>query len=380
LNKKPEDRLSSDIDIIAQNIYNLKYFQTIIYDSTERLEFAKGCARYLKYAYYPKGTQVLRKGISPSTILFPNLTLNIGDRGNDFYIILKGDASVFVPKNEAEIKRDSADDTKRQAFERYSEFIAQSSNIAALVEATGDLPLPKGRRSEGRSKSFSIHSSDSDKPQTKVIKANPIANMILDKHNTILKDHVNGDLAYDEKLLLLNNKKFVLEPYFIKGIATFKKVTELRTGEFFGELALIFNQPRLASVIAADDLHLLMLNTSDYKEIFESQIQNVLEKMKFFEAKFDGILTGDRAKFCYLLEEKSYKFNDLIIKEGDVPDGIYIIKQGEVQLSKFSKQMGPETKSPTNAFIRRGSIQQRRIVVSEVIYKENFSISNRQQR
>lgn len=223
--------------------------------------------------------------------------------------------------------------------------------------------MPKGRRTETRSKSFSIHSSDSEKLQIKIIKPNPVNNMILDKHNTILKDHVKGDLGYDEKLLLLNNKKFVMEPYFIKGTATFKKVTELRTGDFFGELALIFNQPRLASVIAADDLHLLMLNTSDYKEIFESQIQNVMEKMKFFEAKFDGILTGDRAKFCYLLEEKSYKFNDVIIKEGDVPDGIYIIKQGEVQLSKFSKQLGQETKSPTNAFIRRGSIQQRRIVV-----------------
>jgi len=63
LSKKSEERDPDDLDFVAQYIYNLKYFQNIVSKEDERLEFAKGCAKYLKYELHPQGSEVFRKGI-----------------------------------------------------------------------------------------------------------------------------------------------------------------------------------------------------------------------------------------------------------------------------------------------------------------------------
>jgi len=163
---------------------------------------------------------------------------------------------------------------------------------------------------------------------------NSLSRLILSKESSILQE-VKVDLTYEEKLLFLNNTKQETDPYFIRGTAIYKKVNSLKQGDYFGELALIFNQPRLASIIAGDDLHLLSLKSSSYKAVFESEIQNVLEKTKLFRGFFPIISQDDIGKFCYLLEEKSFKFNDVIYKEGDEAEALYIIQQGEVQVKFF---------------------------------------------
>ena len=62
LTKKPEFRDQTEIEFVANHICNLKYFKSIVYDAEERLEFAKECAKHLKYKLYPKGSEVFRRG------------------------------------------------------------------------------------------------------------------------------------------------------------------------------------------------------------------------------------------------------------------------------------------------------------------------------
>ena len=333
LSKKPETREDSDLDLISQNIYNLKYFKSIVSDEDERLEFVKGCAKYFRYKLCPKGSEVFRKGNFPTLVLFIflpqiiNLNVNIilGDGGQNFYIILQGGAYVYIPKTEQEIEIDCIDEDKKKVAEKYSEFITQSLSKKSfgtqiskttLIRANSEfLNQPKSQRSH-------------------LTKAE-IARIILSEENTIIQGIDKEDLSIEEKLLLLNDTQRETTPYFIKGTPVYKRVTTLRDGECFGELALIFNQPRLTSVIAKEDLHLLCLKSCDYKEIFQSEIRNTLDKVNFFQKIFKAISQEEITRFCHFLEEKTFKFNDVIYKEGDYCKDIYFVKEGNVQVSSF---------------------------------------------
>ena len=241
----------------------------------------------------------------------------IGDKGQNFYIILKGDAIIFSPKDDEEIERDLKNEDKIKAFNKYREYISHN-----LTQST--------YQSLGSSNSLTTFNTRVRKPTQ--FAQQKVAHILLSGEFTALDAKIKEDLTSEEKLLLLNDSKPETTPYFIKGTAIYKKILSLKDGDSFGELALIFNQPRLASVIAAEDLHLVCMKGSEYKEVFVSQIRNVLDKVKFFQGIFKDVPQIEIEKFCYLLEEKSFKFNDMICREGDHCRGIYFIKQGEVQV------------------------------------------------
>lgn len=243
---------------------------------------------------------------------------------------------MYIPKSEPEIQQEKNED-KHRVFEKYTEFLSQLDKFGEhnmILSQLSQLPVPTSRMAslDGRSKSVAYSTQSSTNFGSNARKQESAAKALLTGPNKILKpDEMRYDLSYQEKLLFLNNKP-VFPGYFDQGIATFKKVNCLRTGDSFGELALIFNQPRLASIIASEDLHLLSFTSSDYRNVFESEIQNVVEKIEFFNGIFPSLSSAHIARFCYLLEEKNFKFNDIIYREGDIADGIYIIRQGEVHV------------------------------------------------
>ena len=49
-----------------------------------------------------------------------------------------------------------------------------------------------------------------------------------------------------------------------------RKVATLRTGQWFGELALIDNEPRSATVVAATDMKLLVLGQAEFAGLLET--------------------------------------------------------------------------------------------------------------
>jgi len=256
----------------------------------------------------------------------------LGDEGENFYIILKGEAYVFVPKPLKELTQDFTNDNKKLAFEDYMTYIRKSLTEEPL-ESTGNNPTSeKGtgtiRLRRATTSMYAPITSTSSSVQK--VKENLVKDKIFNPDVKIYAGNPKGDLNFEEKLLILNEK--ISNPYFQHGIATYKKISILRTGDFFGELALLFNQPRTASVIASEDLHIVSLSNNNYKDIFDSEIKNLWKKIDFFKETFRDISSALVAKFCHLLEEKKFIHNDVIYKENDVADGIYIVRQGEVQV------------------------------------------------
>ena len=248
---------------------------------------------------------------------------------------MKGEACVFVPKSNNELQAHMLNDKKKLAFEDYMTYIKKNLVPEPAPQQKDKDSTPKNTGKKlllKRSNSFMLQTASTSQSMQKV-KENLARERIFNSDVKIYHGHPQNDLTFDEKLLILNEK--MSQPYFLNGIATYKKVTVLRTGGFFGELALLFNQPRTASVIASEDLHLLYLSNEDYKDIFECEIDNLWKKIDFFKLMFTDMSPTLIAKFCYLLEEKRFMHGEVIYKENDPFDGIYIIKQGDVQV-KFS--------------------------------------------
>ena len=51
-----------------------------------------------------------------------------------------------------------------------------------------------------------------------------------------------------------------------------KLLAELRTGDTFGEMALINSEPRSASVVAAEDSHLFVLSESTFQRLLTKRV------------------------------------------------------------------------------------------------------------
>lgn len=118
-----------------------------------------------------------------------------------------------------------------------------------------------------------------------------------------------------------------------------KKVKEYKAGESFGELALMYNCPRAATIVAVSDdvvawamdrltfRAVLMSTTSAKRERYENFLTSVplLESLDRYE----------RAKIADAIADMEFKDGDFIIKQGESSDDhLYFIVEGAAKATK----------------------------------------------
>jgi cAMP-dependent protein kinase regulator len=111
-----------------------------------------------------------------------------------------------------------------------------------------------------------------------------------------------------------------------------KKVKEYGTKEAFGELALLYNCPRAATVTARTDCRLWKLDRETFNHIVKDASQKRMEKLESFVRKcpsLRGLDTFERMKICEALKQMSMQKDDVVVKEGDSADCMYFIESGE---------------------------------------------------
>ena len=119
----------------------------------------------------------------------------------------------------------------------------------------------------------------------------------------------------------------------------------LGEGNIFGEMAALSGYPRSATVAAKEDLYLLeipaevlkdlMKYSSGFKETIEGMyaeraVRNYLRKVPLFASLDDAILE----KLEKGVNLKSYNQGDVIFREGDPGDSLYVIRTGFVKITK----------------------------------------------
>ena len=112
-------------------------------------------------------------------------------------------------------------------------------------------------------------------------------------------------------------------------------INTLRDKGWFGELALLYNCPRSATVTADSDGILWGLDQATFKHIVvgayaqrRSQFENLLHGVPMLQK----LTTSERLNLVDALDIRSYGQNDVIIKQGDDAYELFFIMEGTVEI------------------------------------------------
>ena len=150
----------------------------------------------------------------------------------------------------------------------------------------------------------------------------------------IIKEGDEGDNLYVVESGTLSCSKIFAgktEPTFLK---------KFQPGDSFGELALLYNAPRAATIIADTDALLWSLDRSTFNNIVKGAAFKKREKYEKFIEKVSVLSSMEpyeKSKLADAFKEEIYKPDSYIIKEGEQGDIFYIIESGEAFATKTLK-------------------------------------------
>jgi cAMP-dependent protein kinase regulator len=159
------------------------------------------------------------------------------------------------------------------------------------------------------------------------------------KDDYIIKQGDSGDYVY-----IIEKGELICEKVFNKGdpptyLKTYKE------GELFGELALLYNAPRAATIYAKTDCVLWALDRLTFNSIVKESAINKREKYKKFLETIPLLSTVESYELysiCDAIKTEKFEKNQYIIKEGEQGDKFFILDEGEAVATKenmnFKKQ------------------------------------------
>lgn len=116
-----------------------------------------------------------------------------------------------------------------------------------------------------------------------------------------------------------------------------QKVTSYVAGGSFGELALMYNAPRAATIQATTDSVLWALDRITFRGIL---MENTSRKRRMYESFLEevpllvSLEPYERHKIADALESVYYDEGEVVVKQGDVGNNFYLIEAGEAIVTK----------------------------------------------
>lgn len=123
----------------------------------------------------------------------------------------------------------------------------------------------------------------------------------------------------------------------------FIRLAELGSGASFGELSLLKSLPRSATAQCLEDTSVAIIKAADFNRLLATYEDKKLSKKVEFLSNLPFLRNWTKVslfKLTYFFNERSYKFNQLVYKEGSPATEVFIIKSGEFKVRpiQFSKQ------------------------------------------
>ncbi|KAL1931213.1 hypothetical protein VTP01DRAFT_10350 [Rhizomucor pusillus] len=125
--------------------------------------------------------------------------------------------------------------------------------------------------------------------------------------------------------------------YISKGGEPPNKVTSYEAGGSFGELALMYNAPRAATIVATSDAVLWALDRVTFRTIL---MENTSRKRRMYESFLEevpllkSLESYERHKIADALESVYFEDGQAVVTQGDIGDRFYIIEAGQAAVYK----------------------------------------------
>ncbi|KAI9019387.1 camp-dependent protein kinase regulatory subunit [Phycomyces nitens] len=154
-----------------------------------------------------------------------------------------------------------------------------------------------------------------------------------------VKEHVIEQGAVGDYFYVV--EQGTLDCYIAKGDAEPVKVTNYEAGGSFGELALMYNAPRAATIIATSDVVLWALDRVTFRTIL---MENTSRKRRMYETFLEevhllkSLESYERYKIADALESVYFEQGQQVVVQGDVGDQFYLIETGEAVFYKTDEQ------------------------------------------
>lgn len=122
------------------------------------------------------------------------------------------------------------------------------------------------------------------------------------------------------------------------------KVATCGPGTSFGELALMYNSPRAATVIATTNSTVWAVGRINFRRILKSSCEeqggSALSHFLSNVTLFDQLDASTRDKLADVMEEHTFKQGSKIIKQGDGGSTFFVIRRGRCKVLKRSATGG----------------------------------------
>ncbi|OBZ84338.1 cAMP-dependent protein kinase regulatory subunit [Choanephora cucurbitarum] len=110
-----------------------------------------------------------------------------------------------------------------------------------------------------------------------------------------------------------------------------KKVTEYHRGGSFGELALMYNAPRAATIQATSDAILWALDRISFRSMLmetNAEKRQLHEKFLEYVPLLKSLELAERHKIADALEPVWFHDGDVVLRQGDPGESFYLIEKG----------------------------------------------------
>jgi len=110
--------------------------------------------------------------------------------------------------------------------------------------------------------------------------------------------------------------------------------TEGGANPCFGELALMYSKPRAATVTATRDGVLWAMDRRSFRSILmKSSAVSLTRTLRSVEV-LKSLSVGQLQRLQDLLSEVTYKEGEMVIKQGEIGENLYIVAEGRVRITK----------------------------------------------
>lgn len=116
-----------------------------------------------------------------------------------------------------------------------------------------------------------------------------------------------------------------------------KAVTTLNNGIGFGELALLNDKPRAATILTLEDTHFALLEKDDFNKIMAKALRDKFAEQVAFLTAFpflSNLTRITKEKLCFMMKPTKYTFGQVVINEGEELNNIFLVESGEFEVSK----------------------------------------------